>query len=107
MNYNKLKDLSRRTNFMTTKQIVFTDFNKAELLEKEVPNVGDNEVKVELEFSSISCGIRKSEYKSKFRRRTRSKISKSIRLFFKRNSFRGWQKRNRLKERRQSCTYVV
>jgi len=45
---------------MTTKQIVFTDFNKAELLEKEVPNVGDNEVKVELEFSSISCGTEKA-----------------------------------------------
>lgn len=45
---------------MKTKQILFTDFNKAELVEKEVNEPKENEVVVEIEFSSISCGTEKA-----------------------------------------------
>lgn len=45
---------------MTTKQILFTDYNKAELVDADLVEVGENEVKVEIEFSSISCGTEKA-----------------------------------------------
>jgi len=42
------------------KQIVFTEKNKAELLDAEIRPLNDNEVSVETYFSSISCGTEKA-----------------------------------------------
>jgi len=42
------------------KQIVFTEKNKAELLDTEIKPMNDNEVSVETYFSSISCGTEKA-----------------------------------------------
>lgn len=42
------------------KQIVFTEKNKAELLEVELKALKENEVRVETYFSSISCGTEKA-----------------------------------------------
>lgn len=45
---------------MKTKQIVFTKINTAELIERELPEMGDNDVIVETCVSSISCGTEKA-----------------------------------------------
>ncbi|MBQ3124165.1 MAG: zinc-binding dehydrogenase [Clostridia bacterium] len=45
---------------MNNKQIVFTEINKAELLEVECPEISENQVLVETHFSSISCGTEKA-----------------------------------------------
>ena len=45
---------------MKVKQIVFTEINKAELLEKELPEVGDNQVLVRTCFSTISAGTERA-----------------------------------------------
>lgn len=45
---------------MKTKQIVFTDIGVAELIETEVKEPKENEIVVETEFSSISCGTEKA-----------------------------------------------
>ena len=42
------------------KQIVFTEKNKAELIDAEIRPLNDNEVNVETYFSSISCGTEKA-----------------------------------------------
>lgn len=47
---------------MKTKQIVFTDSCKAELLEVEYESPKQNEVTVELEYSAISAGTEKANY---------------------------------------------
>jgi len=47
---------------MKTKQIVFTEAYKAELLEVEYEEPGANEVTVELEYSAISAGTEKANY---------------------------------------------
>lgn len=45
---------------MKCKQIVFTEKNKAELLNVEVGEPGENEVLVETAFSTISCGTERA-----------------------------------------------
>ena len=45
---------------MTCKQIVFTEINKAELIDTELPELGANMVKVKTEISSISCGTERA-----------------------------------------------
>jgi len=47
---------------MTTKQIVFTEAYKAELLDVEYDEPKANEVTVELEYSAISAGTEKANY---------------------------------------------
>ena len=47
---------------MKTKQIIFTKPYTAELLEKDVGNMSENQVIVETEFSSISCGTERANY---------------------------------------------
>ncbi len=47
-------------NFMNNKQIVFTEINKAELLDVEVRKPGANEVVVETQYSTISCGTERA-----------------------------------------------
>lgn len=42
------------------RQIVFTEKNKAELLDRELSPLADNEVRVETAVSSISCGTEKA-----------------------------------------------
>lgn len=45
---------------MNNKQIIFTEINKAELLDVEYKAPSDDEVAVELAYSSISCGTEKA-----------------------------------------------
>lgn len=45
---------------MTCKQIVFTEINKAELIETELPAVTSGLVKVKTEITSISCGTERA-----------------------------------------------
>lgn len=45
---------------MNCRQIVFTEKNKAELIERELPELGDDGVMVKTEFSTISCGTERA-----------------------------------------------
>ncbi len=45
---------------MKCRQIVFTQKDKAELLEVELPSPGENDVMVKTEFSTISCGTERA-----------------------------------------------
>ena len=42
------------------KQIVFTDYNKAELLDMPIPEMKENEVMVKTAYSAISTGTEKA-----------------------------------------------
>ena len=47
---------------MKTKQIIFTEAYKAELLDVDVLSPSDNDVTVELDFSAISAGTEKANF---------------------------------------------
>ena len=60
MIYNCIIQIYPEVVKMTAKQILFTDFNTAKLVDSEIGNLKDNDVKVMIEFSSISCGTEKA-----------------------------------------------
>ena len=45
---------------MQTKRIVFTDFHKAELIEKDIGEIRENEVLVEMEYTVVSGGTERA-----------------------------------------------
>ena len=45
---------------MTTKQIIFTEVHKAELLDTELPQLKENEVLTEMEYTVVSGGTERA-----------------------------------------------